>query len=83
MIQIKFTSFSFHLCTYSKDLRSHCSGDSGGPLTLVDWQNEARYGSIKKGKNDIYSVTQVYPDCCCKFWYQKGVRVRTEARGLH
>ena len=37
-IRLKF-SFSFHLCTYSKDRNSHCGGDSGGPLFMADWQD--------------------------------------------
>ena len=36
---IKLKSFSFHLCTYSKDRNSHCGGDSGGPLFMTDWQD--------------------------------------------
>ena len=33
---------SFHLCTYNNNGKSHCGGDAGGPLVMVDDQNYGR-----------------------------------------
>ena len=33
---------SFHLCTFNKDGKSHCPGNAGGPLVMVDDQNYGR-----------------------------------------
>ena len=39
---------SFHLCTYDEEGRSHCGGDSGGPLMMVDKQDchSGRYETL-------------------------------------
>ena len=35
--------YRFHMCTFNKNLKSHCGGDSGGPLMMVDEENDGRY----------------------------------------
>ena len=42
-MQIEFFLFSFHLCTKSSHLSSHCGVDSGAPLLMIDRQNGERY----------------------------------------